>query len=149
MKKVLVSLLILTLFITGCQKKEDIPNTMYSFNNLYFNLPEGFSKQNDSYYFINSGDEVISVEFKIKENVTEDILEFIKSDSEWFPNIEKINETNINGKKWYKVNSQFGSYLYYIKYKNNVYGIEINPLITTKTRVRDTILTLEGNLIVK
>ena len=153
MKKVLLSLLVITLLFTGCgSKKEEQnkPNTMYSYNRLYFNLPEEYNKKTNDYYFINSEEngikEVISVEFRLSQNIEDDIETFIQNDSSWFPDTTSIVPTDINGQKWYKVNGKFGGFLYYIKDDKDVYSIIINPLITTNSRVYDTIGILEGNL---
>ena len=155
MKKILVCLLVLTILLTGCKNKEktiqEKPNTMYSFNRLYFNLPEDYIKKTDDYYFINKEEnglkEVISVEFRLNQNVEDDIETFIEKDSSWFPNINSIVPIDINTKTWYKVNGEIGGFLYYIKDGSDVYSIMINPLITTNNRVYDTIGILEGNLI--
>ena len=155
-KKILLSLLsvLLLVVLVGCdntsineeesnETKKD--NSHLCYEKLCFSLPNKYDVKENNVFVINDKIETIKVEISYKENVENELNDYIKSDSKNV-DLETISNVIVNEKEWTKAKGEGGKYLYYIKENNNVYTIEIDPVIDSEVRAKETMEMLEKTL---
>lgn len=170
-KKIILGLLVLvSLFtITGCGSKEESNNKdntkkveresiknqqgyqegKYKILDLTFNLPDGYELDGENRYTYRDTSNALIVELYVDDNV-EDLRTFIKKDTHLFyPTMEGLKETNINGNTWLKGTTIDNTIVYYIKDGSKAYSVMLSPVFTLKGMVDNLVNTFETSLYFK
>ena len=177
MKKIIISLIaVLAIFsITACkgkdtnntndkktktqeskkQERESIKNQQgyqegqYKIDDLTFNLPDGYELNGDNRYTYTDTSNALIVELYVDDNV-DDIYTFIGKDKHsFYPTVEDLKETNINGNTWLKGETIDNAVVYYIKDGSKVYSVMLSPVFTLASMFEDLVNTFESSLYFK
>ncbi len=130
---------------TTNETKKVVDNSHLCYKKLCFGLPNEYEFREDNVFVINNKMQTIRVEVSYKENVTDELTEYIKNDGKE-ADLETLETKSINGKTWSKVSSFKGETFYYIKEGNNVYSVEIYPVIDAAVMHDRTTTMLEQTL---
>ncbi len=166
-KKLLLSLLVVVaLFtVTACGSKEEKTNGegeresvkyqqgyqagKYSIGDLTFNLPDGYVLDGTDRYTYRDSSNALIVELYVDE-LNGDLREFIKNDKHsFYPNLDALNEINLNGNRWLKGKTVDNTYVYYTKDGNKAYSIMLSPVYTTNDKFSELETTFEKSLYFK
>lgn len=175
MKKIIFSLLVIVaLFtLTGCgsnnktntntdkpeDKKDEIRESIknqvgyqegkYFIDNLTFNLPDGYELTGDNYYTYRDTNNALIVELYVDEHI-ENLKSFIERDTHsFFPTIEGLSDTTINGNTWLKGKTIDNTVVYYIKDGSKAYSVMLSPVFTTSGMFDNLVNTFETSLYFK
>ena len=171
--KILLSIFVLlTIFtLTGCGsnkennssnnidknqvEKESIKNQQgyqegqYFIGDLTFSLPSGYELDGKDRYTYRDTNNALIVELYVDDNV-EDLTSFIKKDTHsFYPTIDTLKETDINGNKWLKGKTIDNTIVYYIKDGSKAYSIMLSPVFTTSGTFDKLVATFEPSLYFK
>ncbi len=179
MKKIGISLLIIVslLMIPGCgnnqntnnksnsntnkeenkkqEERESIKNQegyqegQYFIDDLTFSLPDGYTLDGEDRYTYRDTSNALIVELYADDNI-ENLDAFIKKDTHsFYPTIEELKETVINGNTWLKGKTIDNTIVYYIKDGNKAYSIMLSPVFTTTGMFDSLVNTFEPSLYFK
>jgi hypothetical protein len=171
MKKILTSLLILIVLFTviGCGDKKESNNEesnkqgeresiknqkgfkegQYSIDNLTFSLPDGYELDGENRYTFRDTSNALIVELYVDDNI-EDLNTFIKKDTHsFYPTVENLKETNINGNTWLKGKTIDNTVVYYIKDGKKAYSVMLSPVFTLAGMFDNLVNTFETSLYFK
>ncbi len=174
-KKIIFSLLVIVaLFtITGCrsnnkpstntdkpedkkqEERESIKNQKgyqegkYSIDDLTFNLPDGYTLDGDNRYTYRDTSNALIVELYVDDHI-ENLKSFIEKDTHsFYPTIEALSDTVINGNTWLKGKTIDNTIVYYIKDGSKAYSIMLSPVFTTSGMLDNLVNIFESSLYFK